>query len=164
MPASRGYDDESLPASVWYLVAVGVVAGFLTVGLLAVSALNGLGKDPPPAGAAVDGKAALLWTVRAGDTFSSIAAQSGLSIDQLQAFNPRTDPAELVPGQRVKLVERLPKVKPKPLGPRFWKVRRGQSFGSIAASTGKSMATLRRLNPKVKAAELQPGDRIRLRR
>lgn len=165
MPASSGYDEEGLPASVWYLIGLGLVAGFLVVSLLAVSLLNAQGNDPAPArNAEVNGKPAAIWVVRAGDTYASIAKNSGLSIELLETFNPRTDPTALVPGQRVKLQMHLPKAAPKPLGPRFWKVRRGQSFGSIAASTGKSMATLRRLNPKVKAAELQPGDRVRLRR
>ena len=43
-------------------------------------------------------------------------------------------------------------------------MRTGQSFGSIAARTGRSIEWLRRLNPKLKPSELQPGDRVRLRR
>ena len=52
----------------------------------------------------------------------------------------------------------------KRLGPRFWKVKQGQSFGSIAAKTGKPIDTLLRLNPKLKPEKLQVGDRVRLRR
>ena len=42
-------------------------------------------------------------------------------------------------------------------------VRSGQSFGSIAASTGINIVTLEQLNPKLKPATLQPGDEVRLR-
>jgi len=165
MPSS-GHDPEGLPPSAWYLIAIGLLASFIGVSLLAVSLLNGQGEDPAAAQVAKAGSADLppVWVVRAGQTYSSIAAKTGLTIEQLETFNPNTNPSTIVPGQRVKLRMHLPKAKPEPPGPRLWTVRRGQSLGSIAAATGRSMASLRRLNPKVKAAELQPGDRVRLRR
>jgi LysM repeat protein len=46
----------------------------------------------------------------------------------------------------------------------FWTVRPGQSFGSIAAATGISIVTLEQLNPKLKPASVQAGNRVRLRR
>jgi LysM repeat protein len=165
MPSS-GHDPDGLPPSAWYLIGLGLLVGFVAVSLLAVSLLNGEGEDPGAAQAAEARSAKLppVWVVHAGQTYSVIAAKTGLTVDQLETFNPKTNPATIVPGQRIKLRLHLPKPKPAPLGPRFWEVRRGQSFGSIAAATGRSLASLRRLNPKVKAAELQPGDRVRLRR
>ena len=41
-----------------------------------------------------------------------------------------------------------------PLGPRYWTVRSGQSFGSIAARTGHDIGSLQRLNPRLKATAL----------
>ena len=87
-----------------------------------------------------------------------------MTVDELQTFNPRTDPTSLVPGQRIKLRLRVPPPAPKRLGPKYWTVRTGQSYGSIAAATGHNIDTLQRLNPKLKASELRPGDRVRLRR
>ncbi len=166
MPASSGHEPDGLSPSAWYLIALGLVIGFVIVSLLAVSLLNSQGSDPAAAQAAEARSAGLppVWIVRAGQSYSLIAARTGLTIEQLETFNPKTNPATLVPGQRVKLRQHLPKPKPKPPGPRFWIVRKGQSFGSISAATDRSMTSLRRLNPKAKAAELQPGDRIRLRR
>jgi len=166
MPASSGHDQDGLSPSAWYLVALGLAIGFVVVSLLAVSLLNSQGSDPAAAQAGEARTAELppVWIVRAGHSYSLIAARTGLTIEQLETFNPNTNPATIVPGQRVKLRLHLPKPRPKPPGPRFWIVRKGQSFGSIAAATGRSMASLRRLNPKTKAAELQPGDRVRLRR
>lgn len=46
----------------------------------------------------------------------------------------------------------------------FWTVRAGESFGSIAAKTGINIDKLEELNPQLKPASLQPGDRVRLRR
>jgi hypothetical protein len=45
----------------------------------------------------------------------------------------------------------------------FWLVRPGQSFGSIAASTGINIVALEQLNPNLKPAALQAGERVRLR-
>ena len=103
------------------------------------------------------------WTVRHGDTYSSIAQRFGLEVEDLETFNPRVDPAGLVPGQRLKLVANPPKPKPKPLGPRFVQVRSGDTFSSIGAKYGHGVDRLRRLNPKLKPETLRPGDRMRLR-
>jgi LysM repeat protein len=107
------------------------------------------------------------WTVRPGDSFAVIAARTGLTIDQLQAYNPNVDPLALTPGERLNLWQHPPqprRPKRKPPGPMFWTVRSGQSFGSIAAATKISIATLEQLNPNLKPGSVQTGDRVRLRR
>jgi LysM repeat protein len=106
------------------------------------------------------------WTVRPGDTLAQISAQTGLSVALLQAYNPTVNPLALSPGERLNLWQHPPKPKPpppKPPGPMFWVVRPGQSFGSIAAATGINIVTLEQLNPHLKPASLQPGNRVRLR-
>jgi N-acetylmuramoyl-L-alanine amidase len=103
------------------------------------------------------------WNVRPGDTYEQISEKTGLSVDQLEAFNPHTDPRSLAPGQRLKLSLHPPAPRPKPPGPRSWTVRSGESFGSIAAKTGINLTKLEQLNPKLKPTTLQPGDRMRLR-
>lgn len=106
------------------------------------------------------------WTVRPGDTLAQISAETGVSVDLLQAYNPTVNPLALAPGERLNLWRTPPKppaAKRKPPGPMFWMVRSGQSFGSIAASTGINIVTLEQLNPKLKPATLQPGDEVRLR-
>ncbi len=103
------------------------------------------------------------WTVRRGDTYIRIARKTGLSVSDLETFNPKVDPTTIRPGQRLKLRAKVPPPKPKPLGPKWAVVRSGDSYGSIAAKTGRSISRLQRLNPKLKASKLQPGDRIRLR-
>jgi LysM repeat protein len=104
------------------------------------------------------------WTVRSGDTYAEIARKTGLTVAQLEAFNPDVDPLALTPGQRLDLWRYPPKPRPKPLGPMYWTVRPGESFGSIAAETKINIVTLEQLNPQLKPATLQPGDRVRLRR
>ena len=101
------------------------------------------------------------WTVRSGDTFTQISEKTGLTIAQLEAFNPNTDPEALVPGQRLNLRPQPPA--PQRPRPMFLTVRSGESFASIAAKAGINLATLEQLNPRLRPATLQPGDRLRLR-
>lgn len=147
----------------WYLVPVACIVMVLAVGGIAVSALSG--GESPDASAAEAANARLppYWTVKADQTYTDIARATGLSVDQLEAFNPRTNPATIRPGQRIKLRENVPAEASKPLGPTFWNVRPGQSFGSIAAATGTPIDRLIALNKRLKPEELKPGDRVRLR-
>lgn len=160
-----GNDDRS--GIVAYLAFGGLVVLLLSIVVVVITSL-GAG----PAGnqaQATDERAEMLsklppyWTVRRGDTYVRIARETGLTVDELQTFNPRTDPSTIQPGQKLKLRKNVPKPKPKPLGPKWVTVRTGDSFGSIAAKTGKNILRLQRLNPKLKPTELQPGDRVRLR-
>ena len=103
------------------------------------------------------------WIVRPADTFASISAKTGLTVDQLELLNPNVDPQALSPGQRLQLWRHPPPPPPKPAGASYWTVRPGNSFGSIAAKTGINLDTLEQLNPQLKPTALQPGDRVRLR-
>jgi len=120
--------------------------------------------DPSPVARHASRSLPPYWTVRPGQSYAEIAAKTGLTIDQLESFNPYQDPAALTPGRRIKLRLHVPPPPPKRRGPRFWIVRRGQTFASIAARTHHDTYALQRLNPRVSAAALQPGKRIRLRR
>ena len=104
------------------------------------------------------------WFVRPGDTLAEISRKTGLTVPELQAFNPDINPDSLIPGERLNLWRHPPEPRPKPPGPMFWTVRSGQSFGSIAARTRINIVRLEQLNPRLKPSSLQPGDRLRLRR
>jgi LysM repeat protein len=103
------------------------------------------------------------WTVRPGDTLTKISDKTRLTIRQLEAYNRNIAPQSIIPGQRVNLWRHPPSPRPKPPGPRFWTVRPGDSYGSIAAKTGINLARLEHLNPRLKPATLQPRDLVRLR-
>ncbi len=162
-------DDPSVdPAgrALWYLVPLGIVILLFAIGGVTVASLRGSDGSSDEANAAQTTKADLpdYWTVKDGQSYSQIALRTGLTVERLEELNPKTDPSTLRPGQRLKLRSDVAPPRTKPKGPRYRTVRKGESFGSIATATGKSIAALRRLNPKVKPAELQPGDRLRLRR
>jgi LysM repeat protein len=46
-----------------------------------------------------------LYTIKANDTLSGIAAKTGTTVEQLQELNPELDPTGLVAGQKIKLRE-----------------------------------------------------------
>jgi LysM repeat protein len=46
-----------------------------------------------------------VYVVKSGDTLATIAARTGVPIEELQALNPELDPRSLVTGQRIKLRE-----------------------------------------------------------
>ena len=148
-------------------LAPGVLAGLVVAIVLVVVTLPGGGGTHRPAVRAA--QAAIqhgppYYSVRPGDTFEVIAGRTGLTVAQLEAFNPTVDPNALQPGERLNLWSQYPKPKPKPPGPQFWTVRPGQSFGYVAAKTRIGIVTLEQLNPGLKPTALQPGDRIKLRR
>jgi len=156
----RGGVSRYLAPIVLAIVAAGVIAVVLSAPDLAdhgkggARASHATVRRPPP-----------YWIVQPGDTLTEIAAKTGVSVAQIQALNPDIDPLALVPGQRLKLWLHPPKPSPTPvpLGPLYLTVRPGQSFGSIAASTGINILTLEQLNPRLKPTTFWPGDRVRLR-
>jgi LysM repeat protein len=62
---------------------------------------------PPPAAPAARAPAAesrpKLYTVRAGDTLSAIAARTGVPLGRIRVLNPRLQPTALFIGQRIRL-------------------------------------------------------------
>lgn len=164
-PVESGGVGDDNGRYVAYLIFGGLAVLFCAIVVVAIASLTG---EDERANRAAERRAQLqrlpvYWKVKRGDTYVRIAQKTGLTVDELETFNPYTDPSTLQPGQRVKLRAKVPPPKPKPLGPKWVTLRSGDSFGSIAAKTGKSIGRLQRLNPKLKPTLLQPGDRVRLR-
>ena len=163
---SGGEDDHGYVA---YLVMGGVgivVCAIVVVCAMVVLAVTSAGDHDVRA---TEKRAAALrklpdyWTVRRGDTYGLIAARTGLTVDELQTFNPRVNPSVIKPGRRLKLRATVAPPAPTPPGPKWVTVHTGDSLSSIAAKRGKTVARLQRLNPKLRPTALQPGDRVRLR-
>jgi len=66
----------------------------------------------PPAATAVDGeqqgrdqnrRRRKTYVVKLGDTPSQIAAETGVSLDQLEKLNPDLDPQLLAPGEKIRI-------------------------------------------------------------
>jgi LysM repeat protein len=148
-----------------YLAPAALAALVAAVIVVVVSSPRIPGTHSHPAGSrnAIVRRLPPYWIVAPGETYATISEKTGLSIDRLEALNPYADPYGLVPGERLRLVLHPPTPRPRPLGPRFWTVRPGDSFGLIADKTGVNLAKLEQLNPRLKPTTLQPGDRVRLR-
>ncbi len=133
-----------------------------TVGIVVVSlgaTETGDASDVPRAAA---GPLPRTWTVRRGDTFRKIAGETGVGVDELVARNPTVDPARLAPGRTLNLRPDAKATEGR-VGPKYHTVRRGDTFASIAAATGRRIDRLRERNPRLKPTTLKPGDRLRLR-
>lgn len=163
--STPGIDPDSHRNAV-YLSAIGLSVLLLAMIVVAVTTLTGRDAATSAAQARSEkiSKLPVYWKVHTGDSYESIAQRTGLTVKELETFNPYVNPGTIIPGQRLKLRLHVPKPKPKPLGPRMHTVRTGETFSSIAAKTGHSMIRLQQLNPKLKAGALQPGDRVRLRK
>jgi LysM repeat protein len=160
---TRGVGDDGRQLA--YVIFGGLAVLLCMIVVVAIASLSG---EDAATRAAAERQAQLAklpvyWKVRPGDTYDLVAQKTGLTVDELQTFNPYIDPSTIQPGQRLKLRAKVPPPKPKPLGPRWATVRTGDTFASIAAKTGKTIFRLQRLNPKLKPTLLQPGDRMRLR-
>jgi LysM repeat protein len=152
-------------SSAAYLVLVVLVVLLLATAVVAATTLTGSDTGSGTSQAAEKArKLPVFWKVHTGDSYQSIAAKTGLTVDELETFNPYVNPDTIQPGDRIQLRARIPRGKPKPPGPRFYTVRTGDTFASIAKKTDHSMLHLLEINAKLNPANLQPGRRVRLRK
>ena len=87
-----------------FLVVIVVVAGSLGDGEGGDGARNGSAAAPSgKAGGGKGGKAPQAYVVQNGDTLTSIARKTGVSVARIQALNPGVDPQILVSGEKLKL-------------------------------------------------------------
>lgn len=122
------------------------------------------------------------YVVRRGDTLSEIVERTGIAREQLERLNPVLDPQALSPGQRIRLRASAPP--PETLGARnrrrgdavtqavgvalprerYYVVKQGDELSGIAEKTRVPVYRLIELNRGIRADQLMPGQRIRVRR
>jgi LysM repeat protein len=95
------------------LALTALIAGFLVLVVVITSSLGGDGgssasKQRTPAGEvtakrAGGGKVAAAYVVQNGDTLTSIAHKTGVSVARIQELNPDVDPQILISGEKLKL-------------------------------------------------------------
>jgi LysM repeat protein len=100
-------------APVRALAAIALVGGFLALVVIIGSSLGGgeqsrSGKGPPAGQAkrkhgAGARRAPAAYVVQNGDTLSSIAHRTGVSVARIQALNPDVDPQILISGEKLRL-------------------------------------------------------------
>jgi LysM repeat protein len=158
----RGAGDGGHNAA--YVVLVVLLVLLVATAVIAVTTLTGSETASGTPATEKTRKLPVYWKVHTGDSYQSIARKTGLTVQQLEAFNPYVNPDTIQPGQRLQLRARVPRGKAPAPGPRFYTVRSGDTFASIAQKTHHSMLHLIDINPKVKPETLRPGQRVRLRR
>jgi hypothetical protein len=102
---------SSVPARA--LAATALVCGFLVVIVIVATSLGGDGNGGGSGGGGSGGKATThssgkrhapkAYVVQSGDTLSSIAQKTGVSVARIEALNPGVDPQILVAGEKLKL-------------------------------------------------------------
>ncbi len=100
------------PASARALAVIALAVGFIVLVVVIATSLSGGGSDSSqektPAGEVTrqdaDGKTqAAAYVVQNGDTLTSIAQKTGVSVSRLQELNPGVDPQILISGEKLKL-------------------------------------------------------------
>jgi LysM repeat protein len=92
------------------------------------------------------------FTIKAGDTFSAIAASLAIPLERLRLANPGVNPDELQIGQTINL----------PHGQTTYNIKLGDTLSAIATTFGLSLPALLAANPGVKPESLQVDQTISL--
>lgn len=133
------------------------VADGLKAGTVLLFPLDGKAPEQPAAQPVAN---PVSHTVQPQETFYSIARRYGLSVPQLQEWNPEAVTLGLQPGMVLRLVAPAvaPQVADQPAKERRHTVQSGETFYSIAHSYGITVAELEAANPEV--GLLRAGDEL----
>lgn len=111
--------NERSSAAARAFAAAALIAGFLIVIVVVAGSVGGddnggsgngaaatqtsSGGEGRGEGSAKQGKRSTFYVVQNGDTLTSIARKTGVSVDRIEALNPGVDPQILVSGEKLKL-------------------------------------------------------------
>lgn len=103
--------------------------------------------------------------VKVGETMSSIAAMYKVGVEEIQEWNNLKPSTLLYSGQVLKVYTTEEPAAPKPAAPakKYYTVRRGDTFGVIAARHGLTTTQLRKLNPGVSVSRINVGQKLRVK-
>lgn len=155
------------------------IATSLGISVLALEAANpGVNPTTLQIGQVIKlpGQVVTTYTIQSGDTLTIIAAKFGTTVAALEAANPNVNPNDLQIGAIVKIPSgSAPRAAPTPQPPtpapptqpitptaNTYKIQSGDTFTSIAAKHGISVAALEAANPGVNPTTLQIGQVINL--
>lgn len=103
-----------------------------------------------------------LYTIRAGDTFYSLAQRYGTTVAAIQAANPGVNPNALQIGQQICIPvapTTTPTVPPCP-GGFLYTIQPGDTYYRLALRYGTTVAAIQAANPGVNPNALQVGQQI----
>lgn len=99
----------------------------------------------------------LIYTIRAGDTFYSIARRFNTTVEALREANPGVDPDALLIGQQICVPVRIPAPGVCPQGSQPYVIRPGDTYYSLARRFNTTVEAIREANPNVNPDNLQVG-------
>lgn len=146
------------PADMWVQITYQVVSGPDGNPIATRPAPSSRGNRPAPA---------TQYTVQSGDTLGSIAAQVGLTTDQLTAWNGLSDPNAITIGQTLRLTS-PPQTAPAPATPaaapatQSYVAQNGDSLSSISQKFGISLDQLAAANGLNDPNTLAIGQTLRI--
>jgi LysM repeat protein len=105
--------EKRNPAPARVLAITALVAGFLVLIVVVSTSFSGNDSKVSRNGSQVGtltersgkggGKAVAVYVVQNGDTLTSIAHKTGVSVDRIQRLNPDVDPQILISGEKLQL-------------------------------------------------------------
>jgi LysM domain-containing protein len=102
--------DRSTPARVFATLALAAALLFLILLISSSLGGGGSGGSNTPASAGRAGRSGsvkahipAVYVVKNGDTLTSIARKTGVSVVRIQTLNPHVDPQILISGERLRL-------------------------------------------------------------
>jgi len=106
-----------------------------------------------------------VYTVRSGDTFSSISCKLGVSIEQIRQLNSLESNSRLVVGQKLKVTQQS-KISEQPNQAKvvekvYYTVRSGDTFASISRKLSVSVDQIRQLNSLESNSRLVVGQKLK---
>ncbi len=100
-------------------------------------------------------------TVKRGESLGSISKLYGVTVSDIKRWNNLSSTRLLV-GQKLKIGGDPGQEKPKPIV-RYYTVRSGDNFSTIARRHGVTQTQLKKLNPGINVSKLRIGQRLRIR-
>jgi peptidoglycan endopeptidase LytF len=97
------------------------------------------------------------YTVKAGDTFTSIARAYNTTVAALMNANPSVDPNSLLIGQVICVP---PAAGPCPAGMTAYKIKSGDTLWALARRYGTSVDAIMKANPGIVPTALRVGQVI----
>jgi membrane-bound lytic murein transglycosylase D len=114
-----------------------------------------------PSSSASSGATPSKYTVRSGDTLSSIAGKYHVTTAQLQSWNHISNPSSIVSGQ-VLVVRGGATLVASSSGWTMYTVKSGDSLGAIAQRHGCTVSEIQSWNG-IKGSVIQPGQKLKLK-
>ncbi|NLM36517.1 MAG: LysM peptidoglycan-binding domain-containing protein [Firmicutes bacterium] len=101
-----------------------------------------------------------LYTIRAGDTFFSLASRFGVTVQALTSANPGVNPNNLQVGQQICIPAPAPIQTPATCSGFIYIIRSGDTLFSLAQRFGTTVAAITAANPGINPNQLQVGQQV----